>query len=53
MSISADRSVPKVAKSGGRNHPPAVPAVPQLARISLLTHLYLGTCTCNITIVWC
>eukprot|EP00315_Gephyrocapsa_oceanica_P058654 CAMPEP_0185482704 /NCGR_PEP_ID=MMETSP1366-20130426/7965_1 /TAXON_ID=38817 /ORGANISM="Gephyrocapsa oceanica, Strain RCC1303" /LENGTH=30 /DNA_ID= /DNA_START= /DNA_END= /DNA_ORIENTATION= len=28
MSISADRSVPKVAKSGGRNHPPAVPAVP-------------------------
>ena len=33
----ASQKSPKVAAS--RNHPPAVPAVPQLARISLLTHL--------------
>ena len=39
--LSADRRAsqksPKVAAC--RNHPPAVPAVPQLAHISLLTHL--------------
>ena len=33
----ASQKSPKVAAS--RNHPPAVPAVPQLALISLLTHL--------------
>ena len=29
----------KSPKAASRNHPPAVPAVPQLAHISLLTHL--------------